>query len=80
MKKIALFLTVGSLFVLSSCKYQNGNRIIQADLNEGNQYIYGVHPDSSAAQLKNKYAADAKSEARALTIRQKMGYGEARGE
>lgn len=80
MKKITLFLIVGSFLILSSCKYQTGNRIKQADINEGNTYVYGVHPDSSAAQLKQKYPADAKAEARVANIRQKMGYAEVQGE
>jgi hypothetical protein len=80
MKKIALFLTAASLLGLSSCKYQSNNHIKQADVNEGNAYVYGVHPDSAAAQLKNKYPADAKADARVANIRTKMGYGEAKGE
>jgi hypothetical protein len=80
MKKIALFFALGSILSLSSCKYQSNNKIKQADANEGNATVYGVHPDSTAAQLKHKYPADAKADARVAKIRQDMGYGEAKGE
>ncbi|MFN3850262.1 MAG: hypothetical protein ACK4NY_12580 [Spirosomataceae bacterium] len=80
MKKLSVLFSIGVVFALSSCKYQNSNRIGQKDVREGDPYIYGVHPDSSAAQLKNKYPADAKIEAKAAEIRQKwFGKGNSTG-
>jgi hypothetical protein len=55
-----------------ACNYQKNNNIKQADLREGDQYVYGVHPDSAARQTKNKYTAKPENEVRANNIREKL--------
>jgi hypothetical protein len=76
MKKISIIILLGSLISISSCSYQNTNSIDQDDVNKGDTEIYGVHPDSSAAQLKNKYTANPENEKRAAAIKEKL-YGKA---
>lgn len=77
MKKISVLLFVAATAFLSSCDYQKQNRIEQKDVNEGNEYVYGVHPDSVARQLNNKYTAKPELEARTNAIREKLfGNGE----
>jgi hypothetical protein len=39
-------------FLATACDYQKNNTIKQVDLNEQDQYVYGVHPDSAARQTK----------------------------
>ncbi len=41
---------------LASCKYQKNNKAVQTDKRDGDTWVYGVHPDSAAAQSKLKYA------------------------
>ncbi|MFN4145687.1 MAG: hypothetical protein ACK4GN_07675 [Runella sp.] len=60
------------LVSLASCKYQKSNKIDQPDVRAGDEYVYGVHPDSAAAQTKNKYAAKPELENRTNAIREKM--------
>jgi hypothetical protein len=72
MKKNIVFLF--SLLSLASCSYQSNNRIEQDDVNEGNEYVYGVHPDSVARQLNVTYTAKPELEARTAAIREKL-YG-----
>ena len=57
---------------LASCDYQVNNTIKQPDVRKDDQYVYGVHPDSSAKQLKNKYTAKPELEQRTNAIREKM--------
>lgn len=77
MKKNSIIILLGSLLTISSCTYQNTNSIDQDDVNKGDTYIYGVHPDSAAAQLKNVYTAKPENEKRAAAIREKL-YGKAK--
>jgi hypothetical protein len=72
MKKFSILLSLVFVSALSSCDYQKNNTIKQIDLNEGNPEVYGVHPDSAARQLKNKYAAKPELEKRTDAIREKM--------
>ena len=55
-----------------SCDYQKNNRIEQKDVREGDEYVYGVHPDSAAAQTKLKYDTKPEDAARAEKIREKF--------
>ena len=63
-----------SLLTLASCGYQSNNRIEQDDVNAGDEYVYGVHPDSVARQLNVTYTAKPELEARTAAIREKL-YG-----
>ena len=72
-KKIAAFL-VGIAF-LTSCEYQRYNHAEQIDVRANSEYIYGVHPDSAARQLSNKYTEKPELELRANAIREKMFSG-----
>lgn len=74
MKKISVLLFAVVATSLASCNYQKNNVIEQKDVNSGSEWVYGVHPDSSARQLKNKYTAKPENEARAAAIREKL-YG-----
>lgn len=69
-KKIAAFL-VGMAF-LTSCEYQKYNHAEQIDVRANSEYVYGVHPDSAARQLNNKYEEQPELEVRANAIRDKM--------
>jgi hypothetical protein len=75
-KKIMIIKKIfGLLFfmaILSSCDYQKQNKIEQKDLREGDEVVYGVHPDSAARQTKLKYAAKPENDARAQKIREKF--------
>lgn len=55
---------------------KKNNTIKQKDLRAGDEYVYGVHPDSAARQTKNKYTAKPENEVRAAKIREKL-YGPA---
>ena len=55
MKKNILLLFAIFSVSLASCSYQKNNTIKQDDVREGDEWVYGVHPDSSAKQLKNVY-------------------------
>ncbi|AYQ33830.1 MULTISPECIES: hypothetical protein [Runella] len=68
LKISALLLTVS----LASCKYQKNNTIEQTDLRAGDEYVYGVHPDSAARQTKIKYTAKPELEQRTNAIREKL--------
>lgn len=72
MKKNIVF--IFCLVALASCGYQKNNRFEQDDVNEGNEYVYGVHPDSVARQLNVTYTAKPELEARTAAIREKL-YG-----
>ncbi|MDZ7896643.1 MAG: hypothetical protein U5N85_01245 [Arcicella sp.] len=66
-------LVIASLiFLATACDYQKNNNIKQADLGEGDEYVYGVHPDSAARQTKNKYTAKPALELKANAIREKL--------
>lgn len=72
MKKFSVLLSIILVAALSSCNYQKNNTIKQNDVREGDEWVYGVHPDSSARQLKNKYAAKPELEKRTDAIREKL--------
>ncbi len=57
---------------LASCDYQVNNTIKQPDVRKGDQYVYGVHPDSAAVQSKKKYTAKPELEQRTNAIREKL--------
>jgi hypothetical protein len=66
-------LAIAAIALLAvACDYQKNNNIKQVDLNENDQYVYGVHPDSAARQTKNKYAAKPAYEVKANKIREKL--------
>lgn len=73
---------LGLLFMvtlLTSCDYQKQNKslkedksIEQIDLREGDEVVYGVHPDSAARQTKLKYTDKPEYAERAAKIRAKF--------
>ncbi len=66
-------LAIASIALLAiACDYQKNNNIKQDDLRKGDEYVYGVHPDSAAVQTKNKYTAKPENEIRATKIREKL--------
>ncbi len=67
--KISMLMAIISL---ASCKYQKNNRIEQADVREGDTYVYGVHPDSAARQTKLTYTARPELAEEAAKIREKL--------
>ena len=75
MKLKNLLPIVALAFVATACDYQKNNRIKQKDVQAGNEYVYGVHPDSAAAQTKNTYTAKPELEVRANAIREKLFLG-----
>ncbi len=77
MKLSNLLSLVAILAVATSCDYQKNNTIKQKDLHKGDEYVYGVHPDSAAAQSKLKYDAKPELEVKANTIREKLFKGKA---
>lgn len=72
MKKFGVLLFAVAAVALTSCQYQVSNRIEQKDVNAGKEWVYGVHPDSAARQLKNKYAANPDLEVKANALREKV--------
>lgn len=70
--KIVAF--VACLALLSSCDYQKYNHKDQKDLNLGNEYVYGVSPDSLPRQMANKYESKPELDGRVNDIRAKL-YG-----
>lgn len=72
MKKFGVLLFAVAAVALTSCQYQVSNKIEQKDVNAGNEWVYGVHPDSSARQLKNKYTANPDLEVKANALREKL--------
>jgi hypothetical protein len=75
MKLKSLLPILAIALVATSCDYQKNNRIKQIDLNAGNEYVYGVHPDSAAAQTLLKYDAKPELEVKANAIREKLFNG-----
>ena len=75
MKLKNLLPIVAIALVATACDYQKNNRIKQKDVQAGNEYVYGVHPDSAAAQTKNTYTAKPELEVRANAIREKLFQG-----
>lgn len=67
-KKLGVLLIVAAV---SSCTYQKNNQIEQDDVNAGNERIYGVHPDSTARQLKVQYEPKPELGAKANEIKDK---------
>lgn len=74
MKKNLFIIFVLVLVTLTACDYQVTNRIEQDDLRAGDEYVYGVHPDSTARQLGVTYEAKPELDQRAVAIREKL-YG-----
>lgn len=75
MKRNNLLAVILVALSLGACDYQKNNTIVQKDHQAANPLVYGVHPDSSARQLKNKYAEDVESESRTQKIREKLTSG-----
>ena len=74
--KLKNILPIAALALMATaCDYQKNNTIKQKDLNEGEAYVYGVHPDSAAAQSKLTYTAKPELEVRANNIREKLFHG-----
>lgn len=69
-RKIAALLA--GVALLSSCEYQKFNHAEQVDVRAGSEWVYGVHPDSAARQLANKYAEQPEVEKRVNAIREKL--------
>ena len=72
MKKFSVLLFAAATFLLASCDYQKTNVIEQKDVRHGDEWVYGVSPDSAARQLKNKYTPKPELEQRTNAIREKM--------
>ena len=54
--KLKNILPIAALALMATaCDYQKNNTIKQKDLHKGDEYVYGVHPDSAAVQSKLKY-------------------------
>jgi hypothetical protein len=74
MKKFSVLLFAVATVSLASCDYQKTNVIEQKDVRQGDEWVYGVSPDSAARQLKNKYTANPELEKRTQAIQEKL-YG-----
>ncbi|WP_435357470.1 hypothetical protein [Emticicia sp. SJ17W-69] len=72
MKKFSVLLFAVAAVSLASCDYQKNNVIEQKDVRKGDEWVYGVSPDSAARQLKNKYTANPDLENRTNAIREKL--------
>ncbi|MEY2793484.1 MAG: hypothetical protein RJA76_1476 [Bacteroidota bacterium] len=72
MKLKSLLPVLAIALVATACDYQKNNRIKQKDIREGDEYVYGIHPDSAAAQSKIKYTAKPELEVRTNAIREKL--------
>lgn len=72
MKRISVLLLVIVVAAASSCTYQKYNTIDQDIPNIENERIYGVHPDSSARQLKNVYTEKPELQKKANDLRDKL--------
>jgi hypothetical protein len=72
MKKFSVLLFAVAAISLASCDYQKTNVIEQKDVRQGDEWVYGVSPDSAARQLKNKYTANPDLENRTNAIREKL--------
>ncbi|WP_439558127.1 hypothetical protein [Dyadobacter sp.] len=74
MKLYRIVAFVACAALLTSCEYQKYNHIEQKDLNTGNEYVYGVSPDSLPRQMSYKYEAQPELDTRVNSIRAKL-YG-----
>jgi hypothetical protein len=72
MKKFSVLLFAVAAVSLASCDYQKTNVIEQNDIRKGDEWVYGVSPDSAARQLKNKYTEKPELENRTNAIREKF--------
>lgn len=72
MKKFSVLLFAVAAVSLTSCDYQKTNVIEQKDVRQGDEWVYGVSPDSAARQLKNKYTANPELEKRTQAIQEKF--------
>lgn len=70
MRKLSVLLFAVVAVSLASCEYQKSSNIEQHDVRKGDEWVYGVSPDSAARQLKNKYTANPDLEAKANKIRE----------
>lgn len=77
MKLTNLLSLVAILAVATSCDYQKNNTIKQKDVRKGDEYVYGIHPDSAAVQSQLKYDAKPELEVKANAIREKLFKGKA---
>jgi uncharacterized membrane protein len=75
-KNSIIILLAATVLATTACSYQANNSIDQADVNEGSEWVYGVHPDSAAKQLQNVYTPVPENEKRAAAIQEKL-YGAA---
>jgi hypothetical protein len=75
MKIKNLLPVVALAFTAIACDYQKNNSIKQKDVRKGDEYVYGIHPDSAAAQSKLSYTAKPELEVRANAIREKLFQG-----
>ncbi len=75
MKLKNLLPIVAIALAATACDYQKNNRIKQKDVRAGDEHVYGVHPDSAAAQTKNTYTAKPELEVRTNAIREKLFQG-----
>lgn len=72
MKLVKTLAFVAIALSIVSCDYQKNNTIKQKDFRDGDSYVYGVHPDSAAAQSKNTYEPKLELGAKANEIREKL--------
>ena len=72
MKRISVLLLIVVAAAVSSCSYQEYNTIDQDTPNLDNERVYGVHPDSSARQLKNVYTEKPELQKKANDLRDKL--------
>jgi hypothetical protein len=72
MKRISVLLLIIVAVASSSCSYQKYNTIEQDTPNIESERIYGVHPDSSARQLKNVYTEKPELQKKANELRDKL--------
>ena len=72
MKRISVLLLFIVAVAATSCDYQKNNTIVQDVPNEGNERIYGVHPDSAARQLKLEYPEKPELQKTANDLRDKL--------
>ena len=68
MKKLSVILLC--VVATTACTYQKSNKFKQDDLRQGDEWVYGVHPDSAARQLQNKYTEKPESQAKADEVKE----------
>lgn len=73
-QRFILVAAVACTALLSSCEYQRYNKATQLDVRKDSKWVYGVHPDSAAKQLSNKYTDNPELEKRVTDLHKKL-YG-----